>query len=95
MAIPQLSRDQTLNLDPPYYPPIAFLQRKEGVCAIHIRVSVEGEIRELALRQSTGSSELDNACLETMHAAHFLPAQRAGEPVAASTDVWLAWRLPE
>lgn len=95
VAVPNLARDQTLNVDPPYYPISARQQRKEGVCAMHIVVAADGEIRNIKITLSTDIPELDSACLDAMHAARFVPAQRDGQNVAAGTDVWLAWRLPE
>jgi TonB family protein len=94
VAIPELARDQTLKLEPPYYPEAAMQQRKEGVCTVHLVVSAQGEIRKATLTQSTAFLELDNACLDVIHAARFIPARRDGQSVAAATDVWLRWRLP-
>jgi TonB family protein len=95
VVIPELSRDQTLNLDPPYYPESAKQQHKEGVCAMHIVVSAEGQLRKIELTETAGTPDLDSACLNAIRAAKFIPAQRDGQSVAAATDVWLAWRLPD
>jgi TonB family protein len=62
---------------------------------MHIVISAEGETRQIKLTRSTDSPELDSACVDVMRAARFMPAQRDGQNVAAATEVWLAWRLPE
>jgi TonB family protein len=95
VAIPELARDQVLNFDPPYYPETALQQHKEGVCVMHIVVAADGQPRKIEITEPTGTPDLDSACVSTIRAAKFIPAQRDGKSVAAATDVWLAWRLPD
>jgi TonB family protein len=95
VPMPKLADDQELHVDPPYYPPAALQQRKEGVCTMHAVVSASGDVEKIQLTKSTGFNELDTACLDAMYAARFIPAQRDGQNIAAATDVWLAWRLPQ
>jgi TonB family protein len=92
--IPQLA-DQEFHLDPPYYPELALKLGRTGICAMHILVSAAGDIDQIQLTRSTGSEDLDTACLDTMYAAEFIPAQRDGQTFAAATNVYLAWRLPK
>jgi hypothetical protein len=37
---------------------------------------------------------VDAAWRDAIYAAVFVPAKRDGIPVAAASEVWLAWRLP-
>lgn len=93
VAIPELSRDQALKFDPPDYPGGAQQKHLEGVCAMHVVVSADGQPRKIEITQSTGTPDLDDACLNIIRTARFIPAERDGQPVAAATDIWLAWRL--
>jgi TonB family protein len=62
---------------------------------LHVTVSEDGDVAELSVTQSTGSLELDQACLDAIYDAPFLPARREGKPVSGITDVVLDWSLPE
>lgn len=88
-------QDQDFNLGGPYYPEDALKQHAEGVCGMQITVSAEGEVDKILMTRSTGVAALDIACADAMYAARFKPAQRDGKPVPATSEVWLAWRLPK
>lgn len=94
LPVPLLARDQTLHVDPSHYPEPALTSRKEGVCAIHIVVDATGEAQHVTITRTTGTPELDSACVDAIRAARFTPARRGDQNVAAATDVWLRWVLP-
>jgi TonB family protein len=93
--IPALARDQALQLRPPYYPQGALTRREQGDCVVHAEVSANGEVQRLSLTQSTDSAQLDETCLDAIHAAHFSPAEHDRKAVSATTDIALHWQLPD
>jgi TonB family protein len=92
--LPQFE-DQEFNVGGPYYPKDAVNRHAEGICGMQITVSVAGEVDAILITRSTGVTALDTACADAMYAARLKPAQHDGKPVAATSDVWLAWRLPK
>jgi outer membrane biosynthesis protein TonB len=92
--MPMLARDQALNLDPPYDPRSAADQRLEAICSFHLRISADAMVESLRIEHSCGSAALDQASMDALYAANFLPAQQDGTPVAGDTDIWLAWGPP-
>jgi TonB family protein len=92
--IPMLARDQALNLDPPYDPRSAADQRLEAICGVHARISADGVVESLRIEHSSGFAALDQASMDALYAANFIAAQEDGKPVAAESDIWLAWGPP-
>jgi TonB family protein len=92
--IPMLARDQALNLDPPYDPRSATDQRLEAICGVHAQISADGVVESLRIEHSSGSAALDHASMDALYAANFTAAQEDGKPVAAESDIWLAWGPP-
>jgi TonB family protein len=92
--IPMLARDQALNLDPPYDPRSAADQRLEAICGLHVRISADAVVESLRIEHSCGSAALDQASMDALYAANFTAAQEDGTPVAADSDIWLAWGPP-
>jgi TonB family protein len=94
-AIPALRQGDTMHVTAPYYPEVAIAARAHGICKLHVTISEAGVVDILEITQSTGSIDLDQACLDAIYAAPFIPARREGKFVSGSTDVVLDWRLPE
>jgi TonB family protein len=94
-AIPALWEGNVMHVAPPYYPEAAIAARAHGICKLHVTVSDAGDVDALDITQSTGSVELDQACMDTVYAAPFRPGRREGKFVSGTTDVVLDWRLPE
>src|SRR5260221_4580317 len=93
-AIPALRDSNAMHVAPPYYPEGALAARAHGICKLHVTVSGAGDVDALDITQSTGSVELDQACLDTIYDAPFIPGRREGKFVSGTTDVVLNWRLP-
>jgi TonB family protein len=93
-SIPAIRTGDPLDLLPPYYPEGALARHEHGICKMHVTVSAAGDVDSIEVTQSTGSSELDQACLDAIYDVPFLPATREGMPVVGTTDVVLNWRLP-
>jgi TonB family protein len=94
-AIPALRQGDAMHVAAPYYPEAAVAARAHGICKLHVTVSEAGDVDALEITQSTGSVDLDQACLDAIYDAPFIPARREGKFVSGSTDVVLDWRLPE
>jgi TonB family protein len=94
-AIPALRQGDAMHVAAPYYPEAAVAAHAQGICKLHVTVSEAGDVDALEITQSTGSVDLDQACLDAIYDAPFIPARREGKFVSGSTDVVLDWRLPE
>lgn len=93
-SIPAIRTGDPINLLAPYYPDDALARREHGICKMHVSVSAAGDVDSIEITQSTGSSELDQACLDAIYDATFVPATSEGKPVIGTTDIELDWRLP-
>lgn len=93
-GIPGLREGGAMHVGATYYPEAALASRAHGICKVHVAVSAAGDVDALDITQSTGSVELDQACLDAIYAAPFTPGSREGKFVSGTTDVVLDWRLP-
>jgi TonB family protein len=94
-AIPALRQGDAMHVVPPYYPEVAVAARAHGICKLHVTVSEAGDVDALDITRSTGSVDLDQACLDAIYDAPFIPGGREGKFVSGTTDIVLDWRLPE
>jgi TonB family protein len=94
-AIPALRQGDAMHVAAPYYPETAVAARAHGICKLHVTVSEAGDVDALEITQSTGSVDLDQACLDAIYDAPFVPGRREGKFVSGITDIVLDWRLPE
>ena len=80
--------DQPLPLagqtPPPQYPPAALRSGVSGTVMVRVAVDASGMPTEVTLEKKSGSRDLDRAALEAVKKWRFQPAQRDGQPVAAS-----------
>jgi TonB family protein len=93
-AIPAIRTEDPLDVRPAFYPPAALAERAHGICKMHVGVSAAGIVDSIEVTQSTGSKDLDQACLDVIYDAPFVPAKRDGIFVDGTTEVALLWRLP-
>jgi protein TonB len=77
----------------PAYPFAARRAQREGRTVLRVRVSPEGETREVQLAESSGTASLDEAALHAVRGWRFAPARRAGMPVADEILVPVQFRL--
>jgi TonB family protein len=94
-AIPTLRQDAAMHVAAPYYPEAAVAAGAHGICKLHVTVSEAADVDALDITQSTGSVDLDQACLDAIYGAAFVPGRREGKFTSGVTDIVLAWRLPE
>jgi TonB family protein len=93
-AIPQIREDYQLKVGPDFYPGSARERHQEGDCVVHVAVGIDGRAIEAALKKSTGFAALDQACLQAVEQAEFVPARQFGVKLAAWADINISWRLP-
>lgn len=79
----------------PTYPPFARRLGHEGRVVIRIQVLSSGEVAAASIERSSGYAVLDEAALATIKRWRFRPAQRAGQPVDATLNVPINFKLQE
>lgn len=84
-----------LNNPKPPYPLAARRQGAEGRVVLRARVLEDGRCAEVRIVRSSGYALLDESALATVRRWRFVPATRAGTPVAASVDVPISFRLDQ
>lgn len=78
---------------PPTYPPQAVIDRLEGTVLLRLQITREGRIAKVAILSSSGHPVLDGAAARAVRAWRFVPASRAGRPVAASVRLPVRFAL--
>ena len=82
-----------LNNPAPVYPSLARRQGVEGRVVLDVLVTPEGKVRSLKLRQSSGSTALDEAAQAAVREWRFVPARRGDTPVEAWVGVPVAFHM--
>ena len=80
---------------PPVYPETARRRGQQGRVLLQVNVSAEGMPVTVSVAQSSGYPSLDAAALTAVQQWRFVPATRAGAPVAATAEVPVRFRLIE
>lgn len=93
-ASPQYSGAGLSNAAP-RYPYLARRQSQEGRVVLRVQVTADGAAAAVRLRQSSGYRLLDEAAVEAVKKWRFVPAIRAGAPVAGSVDVPVSFKLTD
>jgi TonB family protein len=83
----------TLQNPKPPYPLAARRQGVEGRVLLRAQVLEDGRCAEARIVRSSGHAVLDESALATVRRWRFLPATRAGMPVASWVEVPIAFRL--
>jgi protein TonB len=78
---------------PPAYPEIARRRGEQGRVLLRVAVSPAGLPVNVSVAESSGFSILDSAAVNAVEQWRFVPATRAGAPVAATAEVPLRFRL--
>jgi periplasmic protein TonB len=84
-----------LNNPKPSYPLAARRQGAEGRVVLRAQVLEDGRCAAVRIVHSSGHALLDESALSTVRRWRFVPATRAGTPVAASVDVPISFRLDQ
>jgi protein TonB len=70
----------------PDYPPSAWQQRQQGTVLLRLHIGADGAVIRVETRRSSGVPALDAAAIAALSVWRFLPAERAGQPVASYRD---------
>jgi protein TonB len=80
---------------PPDYPAEAKRRGWQGKLMLRVEVSAAGAALGVTVATSSGHQVLDDAAVAAVAKWRFVPATRAGEPVAAAAEVPVAFRLED
>lgn len=78
---------------PPQYPRSARANGWEGTAILTIIVGTDGRCESVSLAESSGHDVLDREALKAVRRWRFVPASRFGQPVRATTDMSIVFRL--
>jgi len=76
-----------------YYPFDSKRLHEQGMCKVKMTVGADGVIRDIKLTLSTGFARLDDACLQAFAHGGLLPAMVDGEPIDASIELPITWKI--
>lgn len=94
-ATPPRSDPDRPNRKPPY-PPSSKRLGEEGTVVLLLHVAASGEVDEARVDESSGFTKLDEAAArQATRSWHFVPATRAGNPVAAWFRFAVTFRLTD
>lgn len=79
----------------PSYPRLSRLRGEEGTVLLSIRVSAGGAPEAVEVVSSSGAARLDQAAADAVRRTTFVPARRAGRPVASSCRLSVVFRLED
>jgi protein TonB len=81
------------NSPRPEYPRKALVRRWEGTTILLVEISAEGRPIHVSVAESSGHAILDEAALAGVRTWRFVPAQRAGTPVASAVRIPVRFHL--
>ena len=101
VAAPQASADLTppsqwanyLNNPPPPYPALSKRLGEQGRVVVRVYIDEQGMPKEAHLEVKSGYSRLDTAALEAVMSWRYVPAKRAGVPLAMWFNVPVTFDL--
>ena len=82
-----------LRNPPPSYPRESRRNGEEGTVLLSVKISPEGEVRDLELKKSSSYARLDAAALEAVRSWKFKPARIAGLAIESLVEVPVRFRL--
>lgn len=78
----------------PTYPLVARRLGKEGVVLLEVLVAADGSAADVRVVESSGFAPLDESAVATVRSRwRFVPARRAGVPIASRVTVPIRFRL--
>ncbi|MFT3762085.1 MAG: TonB family protein [Pseudoxanthomonas sp.] len=78
---------------PPEYPASAMRRGDTGTVLLHVTVGADGVPTDVDFARRSGTRALDRAAQDAVRQWRFTPAQRDGQPVAASVDIPISFDL--
>lgn len=90
-----MARPLYLQNPPPAYPEKARRRNLQGTVVLEVRVTAEGRVAHLQVKESSGHGILDKAALAAVQQWVFEPGRRNGSPVAMAVLVPVRFALQE
>jgi protein TonB len=84
---------RVLSAKPPVYPVEARRAREQGVVKLLVLVGVDGEVKDIAVASSSGSSRLDTAALKAVRRWRWVPMMSNGLATAVRGYVTIPFVL--
>ena len=84
---------QVLGVSKPRYPGLSRRRSEEGRVVLAVEIRADGSRGDIRIVQSSGHSRLDQAGVQALKRAKFIPATRGGKPVASTKQVAFTFRL--
>lgn len=85
-----------LHICAQYYPDAAIRQRLQGIVKLHFVVAVEGTVRDVVVKETSGSDILDQAAVTCAKGWNYKPATDSdGKPIAVDWAANVMWVLPD
>jgi protein TonB len=79
----------------PRYPAAARRRGIEGEVLVRVAVALDGRAERVEVVRSSGSALLDTAAVEALQRWRFEPARAGGQPVAATVEIPVTFRLTD
>ncbi|MGJ0484021.1 MAG: TonB family protein [Methylomicrobium sp.] len=92
LVLPNLNAGY-LDNPAPRYPEEARERGEQGKVLVRALINVDGTVAELAMKRSSGFSDLDRSALETVKKWRFVPARRGATAVSAWVVVPISFSL--
>ena len=77
----------------PRYPPDALAAGITGRVLLRVRVGADGWVVSVSVERSSGYASLDASAVEAARRWQFIPARRAGVPVAKEVGVPISFEI--
>jgi TonB family protein len=77
-----------------YYPTVKVSLPNAETTFVNVTVGADGSVKSVALAQSSGYQELDQAAIDCIvESWHFKPAKQDGQPVEVTKKYAIKWQL--
>ena len=78
---------QILNSVIPVYPETAFNKGVEGVSLVAAQIGIDGSVKNIAIKTSSGNIDLDNSAMAAVSSWKFIPSAQGGAAIASVFEV--------
>jgi len=79
----------------PKYPRLSQSRNEQGTVILSVLVGLDGKVREVTVKSSSGFDLLDRTAREAVQGWTFVPGKRNGAPVEMAVDVPIPFRLTD
>ena len=76
-----------------FYPSLSARMHEEGTTVLSFVIQADGNIKDVAVKTSSGKARLDQAALECAKGWKYKPAMKEGQPVEVPWTTNVVWKL--